>query len=172
MGDFIQATYLSNDYNGLLSIDRRVISNNREEREERKTTNRTTDRNSATNRTYGKSKSCVSRIHRSSIRANKRNKTNKMPLFYVLAVLFISVTIFITLSCNVKANDDTVYYKYFISYTVEKGDTLWSIAQEYRCNESVSDYIDEVQSINHFYSSQITEGQFLIIPYYDTVYYE
>ena len=58
--------------------------------------------------------------------------------------------------------------KYFTSYVVEKGDTLWDIAQEYMTEEydTAHVYIKEVMESNHLESTGIIEGQMLILPYY------
>ena len=58
--------------------------------------------------------------------------------------------------------------KYYTTIEIESGDTLWSIAQEYRTSEyrSLQAYIDEVKQINGLAGDNITEGCYLTIPYY------
>ena len=58
--------------------------------------------------------------------------------------------------------------KKFTSIQVKKGDSLWSIAKEHMGDEydTVDDYIDEVCETNHIYDRQITDGMYLVIPYY------
>lgn len=64
--------------------------------------------------------------------------------------------------------------KYFTCITVEPGDTLWDIAEEYKTEEyaSTQDYIDEVLSINNLNTANIVSGTSLLIPYYEVKTYE
>lgn len=50
------------------------------------------------------------------------------------------------------------------SITVEKGDTLWSIANKYSQNGDVRKFIYEVKKINNLNSSEIYQGCELLIP--------
>jgi len=59
--------------------------------------------------------------------------------------------------------------KYYKSVTIQNGDTLWSIAEEYMDPNEYSDirvYINEIKSINNLRSDTITHGQHLIVSYY------
>lgn len=58
--------------------------------------------------------------------------------------------------------------KYYTTIEIESGDTLWSIAQEYRTSEyrSLQAYIDEVKQINGLAGDNITTGCYLTVPYY------
>lgn len=69
---------------------------------------------------------------------------------------------------EVNAQSEHVNTKYFTTISVEAGDTLWDIAEEYRTVEyaSVQDYIDEVKEINHITGDDITTGCYLTVPYY------
>jgi len=59
------------------------------------------------------------------------------------------------------------YVRYYTSIRIEQGDTLWSIAQEYKLDsESTRDYVDEVMEMNSLSSEQITAGKSLMIYYY------
>jgi cell division protein YceG involved in septum cleavage len=59
--------------------------------------------------------------------------------------------------------------KYFTCITVEPGDSLWSIAEEYMTEEydSVQDYINEVEEINNLKNTNIVSGTSLLVPYYE-----
>lgn len=71
-------------------------------------------------------------------------------------------------SSSAQDKDAVVTYKYFTSITVEYGDTLYSLAEEYTKGYEVeiSHYIEEVQHINHLEDEVIHSGQQIIIPYY------
>ena len=93
-----------------------------------------------------------------------------------LAILSVCIILTCVLSygaliSNASAEVDDISYKYFTSVEVESGDTLWTIAEEYKdiqFYDSTKEYVDEVIRMNNLSSSQITAGQFLIIPYYST----
>lgn len=59
--------------------------------------------------------------------------------------------------------------KLYKSIQIEAGDTLWSIAEEYRESpyDSIYDSIDELMRINGLDSDQINAGEYLTVAYYD-----
>ncbi len=59
--------------------------------------------------------------------------------------------------------------KHYISYMVQPGDTLWSIAENYADPEAVtvSDYMTEVRKINGMSGTRIVAGRKMIIVYYE-----
>ncbi len=59
--------------------------------------------------------------------------------------------------------------KYYKTITIEQGDTLWSIAQEYKSGDykTTQDYVNELISMNGLHSEQITSGQKLVIAYFE-----
>ena len=71
-----------------------------------------------------------------------------------------------------KAASTEETYKYYTCIRVEQGDTLWNIAGEYmgEAYRSRSDYIREVQHINHLSGEYIRCGQYITIPYYSSEY--
>jgi len=67
-------------------------------------------------------------------------------------------------------NHETVY-KYYKSIEIKSGDTLWSIANEYKSeNCTTQDYISEVKTLNGLVTDNIQDSQHLMIVYYDTEY--
>lgn len=64
--------------------------------------------------------------------------------------------------------------KFYTSILVEKGDTLWGIAEKYMTEEykSTQEYIDEVLEINDMNTNIIVDGTYLLIPYYADHTYE
>lgn len=80
----------------------------------------------------------------------------------VVALVFMNIT-------KAKGDNAKVHeHKYLISYYVEDGDTLTSIAEKYMTEEysDVSEYVKEVKSINNLGTDVIYHGNYLIIPYY------
>ena len=71
---------------------------------------------------------------------------------------------------NAKDDSTEVSYKYYKSISVANNDTLWSIAEQHMDTEhydSISDYIQEVKSMNDLKDDVIHYGDYLVIPYYD-----
>lgn len=111
------------------------------------------------------------RILKNKIRRQREMKKN----FLILAMtVCLIVTCSISLSgfrSNAKDDSTEVSYKYYKSIAVTGHDTLWSIAEEYMDEEhydSITDYIEEVKSMNSLTSDTIHYGEYLIIPYYDS----
>ena len=62
--------------------------------------------------------------------------------------------------------------KYYTSYQVQSGDTLWTIAEEYNSTgvQSTQSYVEEVCRINHLSdANQIYAGNKICIPYYQSL---
>ena len=104
----------------------------------------------------------------------RRQKEIRRKIF--LAVLSVCIMLTCALSysalvSNASTEVSDISYKYFTSIEVSSGDTLWTIAEEYKDEEfydSTEEYIDEVIRMNNLSSANITVGQCLIIPYYST----
>ncbi|WP_099468124.1 cell division suppressor protein YneA [Konateibacter massiliensis] len=84
------------------------------------------------------------------------------------AAVAVTCGSFISIAKN-KAPEKEVY-KYYTSIQIEKGDTLWELAEDYITTEynSVNDYIQEVKNLNSLYGDSIHEGQYLTVPYYSS----
>ena len=106
-------------------------------------------------------------------RIKKKRQLAKRRMILLLATLFVvTVGSIVCGSIFSSAKDpatDIPQYKYYKSITIEQGDSLWSIAQEYRTNayEDTQDYIDELKELNGLTSETIHEGQHLVVAYYD-----
>lgn len=71
-------------------------------------------------------------------------------------------------SSKASASNEDVYYKYYTSIEVQPGDTLWSIADTYR-NEDTEDreaYIEELVSMNNLKNETIHAGDYITVAYY------
>lgn len=90
----------------------------------------------------------------------------------ICAILIIGVFIALGTSFfeqKISAQDNEILHKYYTSVTIEPGDTLWNIADDFYAEgyDSHADYIDEVMHINHLESKdEIVSGTTLVIPYY------
>lgn len=85
-------------------------------------------------------------------------------------IIILSISLFInSFSTKASDNDNIMAYKYYKSIEIKKGDTLWSIANEYMDDEhykNKSEYIKEVKQINSLKSDKIVSGRHIIVPYY------
>lgn len=114
-----------------------------------------------------------------SARANeslaKRKYTVQMEkrLIAIISIIVISVLILIGSSINAFANSrsEEAFYKYYTSIRIEKGDTLWNIADDYIIDGMVSreDFISEVCQLNRISENDILHsGDYIVIAYYST----
>ncbi len=71
---------------------------------------------------------------------------------------------------NASSGNDEINFKYYTEITVQHGDTIWDIADEYIDYDEYknkSAYVAEVTNINHLDAEgTIKAGQCLIVPYY------
>lgn len=87
----------------------------------------------------------------------------------VMIVLAVSLGMMQT---KAKSDMGDITYKYYKSIMVEKGDSLWSVAERYadREQQNINDYIDEVMSINSLQNDSLMAGQYIVVPYYSAEY--
>lgn len=90
---------------------------------------------------------------------------NKRVICFVFSAVLLSGMLTITIT----ASKEPFYrIKNVASVYIEKGDSLWTIAEEFYTEENVSmkEYIKEIKKCNHLTDNEIKEGQYLIVPYY------
>lgn len=94
-------------------------------------------------------------------------KRRRQLLVFVLALITIVSTLILG-SFNTMAKNEKEAYKYFESYEVKPGDSLWSIADEYITPEyrDKEEYIAEIKQMNHMLDDDLSAGDFLIVSYY------
>lgn len=106
----------------------------------------------------------------------RRERRRKMFVSAMTALATICVILVFAVSHNSLKSNANSGFKYYTSITVEAGETLWELADEfmdYDHYKNKSSYIAEVQSINHLSEDAvITAGQMLIVPYYSGEYVE
>ncbi len=93
--------------------------------------------------------------------------------FVLVLIIMICLTVFsggILAQAQEKESTQTVYYKYYTSIQVKSGDTLWTIADRYICDQtgSRSDYIRQIMELNDMKSDEIHTGEKLTVFYYST----
>lgn len=117
-------------------------------------------------------------IRRSRNLRRKRIQELKQKLtLLIVSVLFILIVsiAFGSIKTNATTQDLALKpYKYFTSYTIKYNDTLWNIASQYMDGhyETIQDYIDEVERMNHIDADDIKAGTTIMLPYYSDEYLE
>ena len=111
-------------------------------------------------------------MSRREIIARRKRQEQIKGYFTVMALVFGIIIVFAIsgFTTNARSINDQPEYKYYMSYELEYGDTLWGIASVH-CNDdyydSIDDYIEEICTIN-FISTEtnLLSGASIIIPYY------
>ncbi len=112
-------------------------------------------------------------------RTNRKYKSYKYSLVarHQNNIIFAAFTMILVIACAImingfgsqsEASKGQGYGKYYMSYEVQSGDSLWNIAQTYteNCNQEIASYIEEVVASNNLNDTNIQSGTYLIIPYY------
>lgn len=112
------------------------------------------------------------RNYRRMLRLEKERRQRYIKVGITSMAIFAFILIcLISGSIKTQANGG---FKYYTSVTVEKGETLWSIADNFIDYEYYKDknaYVAEVEKINHLDSEEmLLSGQILIVPYYSAEY--
>ncbi len=72
-----------------------------------------------------------------------------------------------SMASHAESLNDTHYYKYYTSITVEAGESINSLAAEYGEHfASKKEFINDLIFINHLTDDVLYEGMTLIVPYY------
>lgn len=104
----------------------------------------------------------------------RRERRRRAVTLSVAAVTTFCVIMAIAISCSTIRSNAGSGFKYYTSVTVEAGESLWELAEEYidyRVYKDRSSYIAEVKRINHLdEKGTVFAGQVLIVPYYSMEY--
>ena len=102
----------------------------------------------------------------------RRKRQQRMKGMCSIFALMIGIMIVFGV-CGMSTSAHSIYdqpeYKYFMSYELEYGDSLWTIAESYMDDHyaSIEDYMEEICIINSIsLDSQLIACTNLIIPYY------
>lgn len=88
----------------------------------------------------------------------------KLICFFILLISIISIAslVFATDSRSAKRAD---YYEVIV---IEKGCTLWSIAEKYkRPGMKTKEYVEEIMLLNNIFDTKITSGEKIILPVFN-----
>ncbi len=113
----------------------------------------------------------IARARRAKVARQRRTL-----LFTAIALVLGVVLAFSVLGTSAKAtgaDQATNSYKYYANVYVEKGDTLWAIAEQYSDGSvsDVSNCVDEIRSINGLNKFEtIKAGTYIVVPYYSSTY--
>ena len=110
---------------------------------------------------------------RQKAKTKRKAKINSLTKF-VLSVMVVAAVVCIILFSNKnvtnadESGEAVQLTKYFKTITIEKGDSLWSIANEYKSGDyrRTEDYVNELKSMNNLHSDQIRTGQKLVVAYF------
>ncbi|MBQ1171274.1 MAG: hypothetical protein IIX48_01570 [Lachnospiraceae bacterium] len=110
-------------------------------------------------------------VKRISYKKRKRQELKRKLFFSVMTALFVIVFTGSVFSMNAKANSSkgASDYKYYANYCIVPGDTLWNIAEaniDYDHYSCVKEYAKEIQQINKINGEHITNGTYIMLPYY------
>ena len=110
---------------------------------------------------------------RAAAKKNTKYRISSVTKFFItVMVITAAVCIILFSNRNITNADESgnavELTKYYKTITIEPGDTLWSIAKEYKSGayKTTQDYVDELLSMNHLHSDAITSGQKLIVAYF------
>ena len=102
---------------------------------------------------------------------NRKSKKSirKSAVSFIAGLIIIAAALCIILFTNgnvARADGEAeARTRYYETITIKGGDTLWSLASEYRTSEYKDNnaYIDDLMYVNNLDSEYITAGQHLII---------
>ncbi len=107
-------------------------------------------------------------------RRNKKSRAKAKTARFFTALIVISIIVCVILFSNknqvhaVEGAEEVSLNKYYKTITIQPGDTLWSIAEEYKtAGCSTKEYVEELMLMNDLHNDNITSGQKLLITYYE-----
>jgi len=104
----------------------------------------------------------------------RRVRRNRMLFLATMSIVSVLFVLIISFTCGTLKSDANTGYKYYTSITVESGDSLWTIADDYMDTDHYKNknkYIAEVCRINHLSEDgSIVKGQTLVVPYFSYEY--
>lgn len=107
------------------------------------------------------------RITRRKIRKIKQALRFTFVLFVAFSVMFGLFTVSKRTRVYALEKDNRPENIFYCSYDIQYGDTLWSIAEDWKWDGySTRSYVEEVKQINHIYDEdKLISNRFIILPY-------
>lgn len=92
-------------------------------------------------------------------------------LFFFIAIAVMLSSSFFghnLMSAMAKEPATASYHKYYTSIEIQEGDSLWTIAEQYREHSGITtrDYVKELKCINRLGEDTIHAGNYLTVFYY------
>ena len=110
------------------------------------------------------------KARREQVLGEQRRRRQRILIFCItLIVMFGAGVGFGTLLAKAEETAAEPSYKYYANIQIEKGDTLWDLADQYMDREHYENrqaYINEVMRINHMSTDHLTAGKKIIVPYF------
>ena len=111
-------------------------------------------------------------MKKKTIQKKRRARARFTRFITVLAMVCCAVCIILLVNKTqireVKAGSSEQLNKYYKTITIQPGDTLWSIAQEYKSDDcTTKKYVEELMSMNNLHNDNITSGMKLIVTYFE-----
>ena len=110
------------------------------------------------------------RAYKRRLRRQREIRRRCMMVFMTFCLVLIGAVSYHAIRSDASNGNDEINFKYYTDITVQYGETLWDIADEYIDYDEYKSkdvYIAEVQRINHLDTdSTLHAGQHLIVPYY------
>ncbi len=104
----------------------------------------------------------------------RRERRQRIYFFILSLFALFCIVFFGAIALHSVRSSASNGFKYYTSVTVEEGDRLWNLVDDYidyGHYKNKDSYIQEVRTINHLDKDcRITAGQCLIIPYYSDSY--
>lgn len=92
---------------------------------------------------------------------NRRYRLKNRKRFYTFIMIMTILVTIIVLTSAVNGADSHIGYE---TVTVEKGDTLWDLAERYSNGMDIRKYIVKIKELNDMTDSDIYEGDTLKMP--------
>lgn len=114
-------------------------------------------------------------MNRQERRRNRKKQVARQKLIILFAAVFvisIGSVLFGSIFSKAHGNtvDEPICFKYYKSIQIKQGDSLWSVAEQYKTEQyaNTQEYVDELKELNGLTTNTIHAGQHLMVAYYDT----
>ena len=107
---------------------------------------------------------------------SRRKRTHGVNILSIMTTLLLSIICcvvfggFLTSAHGTRAEEKDTF-QFYKSITVESGDTLWGLAEEYITEDcdSIEEYVSKLRTVNHLSDDTIKAGDKIIIVYNNTI---